>query len=59
MHRTYSIRTINTSTRESPRQRRIQGTRKTFASSVGKEDILPTTATRKRIFMVCLEEKTI
>jgi signal transduction histidine kinase len=59
MYTTHSIRITNTSTRDSPRQRRIEDTRRAFASTVGKEDILPATAIRKRITIASLEEGTI
>jgi hypothetical protein len=59
MHRTHSIRIINTSIRGSPRQRRIEDTKKAFACTVGKEDVSSATVIRKRIVIVSLEKKTI
>jgi hypothetical protein len=59
MYRTHSIRTTNTSTRDSPRQRRIDDARKTFTSTVGKTDILPATVFRKGIIIVSLKEGII
>jgi hypothetical protein len=47
MYRTHSIRITNTSTRTSPRQRRIEDVKKAFASSVGKKDISPVTVIKK------------
>jgi hypothetical protein len=38
---------MNISTRDSPRQRRIEGLRKAFATTVGKENIRPATVIRK------------
>jgi hypothetical protein len=59
MYRTHSIRITNTSIRESPRQRRIEDTRKVFASTMGKDDILPATVIRKRITIASLKEGII
>jgi hypothetical protein len=55
MYRTHSIRIINTSGRHSPRKRRITDTKKVFASTVGKEDILPGTGIRIYISLASLE----
>jgi hypothetical protein len=59
MHRTHSIRITNTSTRDSLRQRRIEDVRNAFASTMGKEDILPATVIRKRTTIASLEEAII
>jgi hypothetical protein len=59
MHRTHSIRTTNTSTRDSPRQRRIEDAKNAFTSTVGKEDILQATVIRNRITIASLEEEII
>jgi hypothetical protein len=57
MHRTHSVRITNTSTRDSPRLRSIEVVKKAFASTVGKEDISPATAIRRRITIASLEEE--
>jgi hypothetical protein len=54
-----SITITNSSTRDSPRQRRIDDVKKAFTSSIGKEDILLATVTRKRITIASLEEEII
>jgi hypothetical protein len=59
MYRTHNIRITNLSTRGSPSQRKIEDTRRAFASTVGKKDTLPATAIRKITFRVSLEEGTI
>jgi hypothetical protein len=59
MYGTHSVRITNTSTRDFPRQRRIEDAMKAFASIVGKEDILPATVIRKRIIIASLEQGTI
>jgi hypothetical protein len=59
MHKIYSVRITNTSTRDFPRQKQISNPKKAFASIVGKEDILPATAIRKRTIIASLEEEII
>jgi hypothetical protein len=59
MHTTHSIKTTNTSTIDCPRSRRIEDARKALAFTIGKKDILPVTAIRKRTIIVSLEEGTI
>jgi hypothetical protein len=56
MHRTHSVRITNTYTRDVFRQRRKETIRKAFASTMGRENILPATAIRKGTTIASLEE---
>jgi hypothetical protein len=55
----HSIRTTCSSIKDFLKQRRIGGVRNPFTYTVGKEDTLPVTATKRRITIATLEEKTI
>jgi hypothetical protein len=57
IHRTYSVRITNNSTRNGHRLRRTEDEGKAFVFTVPKEDTSPVTAIRKRTTIISLGEE--